>query len=173
MRKKRRWRSRGLNPGPRTCEARALPLSYTPCYWSTLRGSFIKYYFSFHIGFIFWWRKSIGFNSTACELTSGFSKVIVRLTEFLESRTFPLLLACSKVHTEEISENCFLSPEEVTDFQHKFSAVPAQTKCFTEVAELNATPSRVGCSANVLFPADSHFPLTHYHVFWDCLQFWF
>lgn len=24
------WRCRGLNPGPHTCEARALPLSYIP-----------------------------------------------------------------------------------------------------------------------------------------------
>lgn len=28
--KRSRWRCRGLNPGPHTCEARALPLSYIP-----------------------------------------------------------------------------------------------------------------------------------------------
>lgn len=28
--KRKHWRCRGLNPGPHTCEARALPLSYIP-----------------------------------------------------------------------------------------------------------------------------------------------
>ena len=31
--KRHRWRSWGVNPGPWTCEACALPLSYTPLHW--------------------------------------------------------------------------------------------------------------------------------------------
>ena len=41
------WRCRGLNPGPRTCEARALPLSYTPSLSHCLWGFFWKYLTTF------------------------------------------------------------------------------------------------------------------------------
>ena len=40
----KRWRCRGLNPGPFTCKANALPLRYIPCWWR--EGKFQRHYFT-------------------------------------------------------------------------------------------------------------------------------